>query len=169
MNRYPVPDPSRLHIIPGGVAGVRATLSIMVKLTHQGRKDPGVIALAEQVTKVCPAQDFSCEVGALFQWVKKHIRYVRDPRDVEKINTAERTLRVGTGDCDDMSVLLASLLEAVNNKTRFWVLAFDSGDYEHVVTQVRAGVEWITLDPTVSYSNVGWTPPGITRRMQAHV
>lgn len=169
MSLYPVPDSSRVYIIPGGVAGVRATLKIMIKLVHQGRKDPGVIALAEQVVKDCAPNDTKCEIGKLFYWVKSHIRYLRDVRDVEKINTAERTLRVGTGDCDDMSVLLASLLEAAGNKTKFMVMGFESGEYEHVVTQVRLGAEWITLDPTVAKATLGWIPPNITRRMQAHV
>lgn len=169
MSLYPTPDPSRIYTIPGGVAGVRATLAIMQKLAREGRKDPGVIAVAEQVVRDCPANDTKCEIGKLFYWTKSKIRYLRDVRDVEKINTAERTLRVGTGDCDDMSVLLASLLEAVGNKTRFVVMGFSSGEYEHVVTQVRLGTGWITLDPTVAKATLGWVPPNVTRRMVAHV
>lgn len=148
---------------------MRATLAIMQRLTRDGRKDPGVIALTEQIVKDCPANDTKCEVGKLFYWVKSKIRYMRDVREVEKINTAERTLRVGTGDCDDMSVLLASLLEAAGNKTRFRVVGFASGEYEHVFVQVRLGAGWLSLDPTVKQATLGWAPPNITRRMQAHV
>lgn len=169
MNLYPTPDPSRIYIIPGGVAGVRATLKIMQRLVRQGRKDPGVVTLVERVVHPCPANDTRCEIAAIFQWVKTHIRYMRDIRDVEKINTAERTLRVGTGDCDDMAVLLASMLEAAGNKTKFLVVGFASGEYEHVVTQVRLGLGWMTLDPTVKHATLGWIPPGITRKMEAHV
>lgn len=169
MNLYPTPDPSRIYTIPGGVAGVRATLAIMQKLTREGRKDPGVIAVAEQVIRDCPANDTRCEIGKLFYWVKTKIRYMRDIRDVEKINTPERTLRVGTGDCDDMSVLLAALLEASGNKTKFLVVGLESGEYEHVFVQVRLGAGWLSLDPTVKQATLGWVPPNITRRMQAHV
>ncbi len=169
MSLYPTPDRSRIYTIPGGVAGVRATLAIMQRLARQGRKDPGVIALAEQVVKACPANDTKCEIGSLFYWVKSNIRYLRDVRDVEKINTAERTLRVRTGDCDDMSVLLASLLEAVGNKTKFWVVGLQSGEYEHVFVKVRLGTGWVSLDPTVEQATLGWSPPNILRRMEAHV
>lgn len=170
MNLYPTPDPIKRYWIPGGIQGVRATLAIMVKLAHQGSSDPGVIARAEQITQSCPAQNIRCEINAVFNWVKSNIRYVRDPRRTEKINTAERTLRVGCGDCDEMAVLTSSLLEAVGNKTRFSALAFADGIYEHVVTQVRVGAnQWLTLDPTVRIATVGWMPPGITRCMRAHV
>lgn len=161
-------DPVRRYFIPDGVEGVRATLSIMVRLVHQGRKDPTVIATAEQITQSLPAQDIRREADALFKWVKTNVRYVRDSRDTEKINTAERTLRVRCGDCDDMSVLLASLLESIGNKTRFMALGFDGNQYSHVVTQVRLGSAWVTLDPTVATSTLGWIPPH-DREMKAHV
>jgi len=163
------PEPFRRYTIPNGIPGVRATLSIMVRLVKQGRKDPAVIAQAEKITLPLPAHDVNAEIDALFRWVKTNVRYMFDPRDEEKINTAERTLRVRTGDCDDMSVLLASLLEATGKKTKFIALGFDGDTYSHVVSQVRLNDSWITLDPTVKNSTLGWMPPGSTRWMQAHV
>lgn len=161
-------DPYRRFAIPNGVNGVRATLNLMVRLVHAGRKEPAVIALAEQITRTCP-NSVKAQVTALFHWVKANVRYVRDPRDVEKISTAERLLRVRVGDCDDMAVLLASLLESVGNRTRFVALGFDGGEYSHVVSEVRLGNAWVMLDPTVPVSTVGWIPPGSTRYMVRHV
>lgn len=141
----------------------------MRELTIAGRKDPSIKTLADSIVRSAPSGDFSAQNAAVFNWVKRNIKYVRDIRDVETVSTPQRTLKARTGDCDDMAVLIASLLEAIGNKTRFVALGFNGGDYEHVVAQARMGPHWITLDPTVSYAYPGWHPPDETRRMTVHV
>lgn len=148
---------------------MRATLRTMRDLTLASRKDPAIKTLADSIVRTAPSGDFSAQNAAVFNWVKRHVKYVRDIRDVETVSTPQRTLQARTGDCDDMAVLIASLLEAIGNKTRFVALGFNGGDYEHVIAQARMGPHWITLDPTVSYSFPGWHPPGETRRMVAHI
>ncbi len=166
---YPATVPHTLAAIPEGVDGVRATLKAMVRLTRAGRKDVGVIALARQITLGLPARDGRGEVDRVFHWVKQRIRYVADPREVETISTPAATLRMQSGDCDDMAVLTASLLEAIGHATKFVAYGFASGPYSHVVTETKLAESWLTLDPTVPKSTVGWKPPNATRMMQAHV
>lgn len=141
----------------------------MRTLTLAARKDPGIKTLADSIVRTAPSGDFAAQNAAVFQWVKRHIKYVRDIRDVETVSTPQRTLQARTGDCDDMAVLIASLLEAIGNKSRFVALGFNGGEYEHVVAQVRMGTNWVTLDPTVAYAYPGWHPPQETRRMTVHV
>lgn len=170
MNLYPVVPPHALVGIPSGVAGVRETLRSMVRLTKEGRRDVGVIQLARQLTLSLPARDYRGQIHRLFHWVKQHIRYVNDPREVETISTAAATLKMACGDCDDMSVLLASLLEALGHPTRFAAYGFGNGPYSHVLVETRLGESlWLSLDPTVASSTVGWKPPKATRLMLAHV
>lgn len=171
MSLLPPAPPHLLASIPGGVDGVRATLKLMCRLTREARQDPAIKTLADTIVAPLPSGDFRAQRDALFFWVKRHIKYVRDIRDVETLSTPERTLRVGTGDCDDMAVLLASLFEAVGNRTRFKALGFKGGNYEHVVAQAQAKTRsgWLTYDPTVPYAVPGWHPPDATRYMLAHV
>lgn len=169
MSLLPPAPPFLLASIPGGVDGVRATLKLMTRLTREARKDARIKTLADSIVSTVPSGDFKAQCSALFYWVKRNIKYVRDVRDVETVSTPARTLTSHTGDCDDMSVLLASLFEAIGNKTRFVALGFKGGNYEHVVMQARVGAGWVTFDPTVSYSTPGWNPPDATRQMVAHV
>lgn len=141
----------------------------MVRLTKQGRKDVGIIQLARQLTLPLPPRDYRGQIARLFHWVKQHIRYVNDPRDVETISTPAATLKMQCGDCDDMSVLLAALLESIGHRTRFAALGFDDSSYSHVIVETKLGETWLSLDPTVATATVGWKPPAITRRMEAHV
>ena len=172
MSLYPRPLPSTLAAIPGGTNGVRATLATMVRLTRTGRRDVGIVQLARSIALPVPARDYRGEVQACLTWVKLHIRYVADPRDVESVASPDATLKMQSGDCDDMSVLLASLLEAIGHRTRFVAFAYNTTDepYSHVLCQTLLGAGvWVTLDPTISTSTIGWTPPGATRGMIAHV
>lgn len=170
MSLYPATLPHTLAAIPSGIDGVRNTLRAMVKLTKGGRKDVGVIQLARSLTLTLPARDYRGQIDRLFHWVKQHIRYVADPREVETISTPAATLKMRCGDCDDMSVLLAALLESIGHPTRFVAYGFDNGPYSHVVTETLIGNNnWLSLDPTVATSTVGWKPPNATSKMVAHI
>jgi transglutaminase-like putative cysteine protease len=150
---------------------VRSTLKVMAKFTRAGRKDVGVVQLARSIVQPLPARDYRGQIDKLYYWTKQNIRYVADPREVETISTPAATLKMRCGDCDDMAVLLASLLEGIGNTTRFVAYAFDSQDapYSHVVTEVKLAETWISLDPTVPSAVVGWKPAKASRMMVAHV
>jgi hypothetical protein len=54
------------------------------------------------------------KVFAIGHWVSMNIRYISDPLiEGEYIAPPNETLRVGTGDCDDYAVLLATLYRSV--------------------------------------------------------
>lgn len=168
MSYYPTQQ-GTLAAVPSGDAGTKATLAMMVKLVRQWRKDPGIWKLSRQLTQRVPSKDFRGEVETLFSWVKTHIRYVHDVNEVETLATPKATLEVKAGDCDDMAVLLASLLESVGHPTRFIALAFNASLFSHVLTETRIGSTWLPLDPTVASATVGWKPSDATRIMVAHI
>lgn len=175
--------PHRLGEIPAGLAGVRATLKLMVSLVRAYRVDVDVRELALSLIANCPPRNLRCEYTQLQHWVRDHIRYTHDIRGVETLQTPKATLRLGQGDCDDQAVLLASMLESVGARTRFEALGVRGGDYEHVISAVQAGVsratgepQWVPLetifptDPRTGASiEPGWIPPDTTRIMLAHV
>ena len=170
MNYYPTDlPPHTLGSLPGGVAGIRSTLSKMVRLTREGRRDLGVRTVAMRLVKDLPPKRYMDQVVNVFQFVQKCIRYLPDVREVETLQTPVYTLKEGQGDCDDMSILLAALLESIGHPTGFHALAIDGGAFSHVIAVTRIGKRWLPLDPTVSYAHVGWEPPHITARISAHV
>lgn len=62
------------------------------------------------------------EITAIFYYVRDNIKYVKDPRynelDFDYIQSPSQTLNRNAGDCDDLSILLASLLESVGHSTK---------------------------------------------------
>ncbi len=74
-------------------------------------------ALAYAKTKTCPAGDKTCAAVQLYRYVQQELGYLSDPVAREHIQSPETTLQIGAGDCEDLSILLASLLENVGVPT----------------------------------------------------
>lgn len=168
---YPQRRPMTLGMVPSGDPGIAGTLRRMVRLTREGKKDPGVRQVAAQLVRDLPQYDTLGEIRALHAFVRDSIRYTNDIRGVELLQTPRATLEMGVGDCDDKSVLLASLLESIGRPTRFVAVAFPPGNaFSHVLVETRFGSsgKWLPLE-TIKPVEVGWYPPGVSRRMTAHV
>lgn len=108
------------------------------------------------------------EVRACYFYVVNNIRYTQDPNGVEMLQTPVATLEIEQGDCDDMCVLLASLLEALGHPTRFVAASFDATQpdtFSHVFLQTITPDcnRWLSLDPTEPEEKIGWQPPDIVR------
>lgn len=154
-----------LKTIPGGTPGTRATLYTMRDIVRTWRKHPQVRALALQVTRQCEPKNWACYVYRIQEWVQGNIRYVRDVTDVETLQTPDVTLRDRAGDCDDHSILVASLLQSIGHRVRFLAVGFRTlGPFAHVFTETHLGPYWRSVE-TTELKPVGWYPPGIKRRM----
>lgn len=129
----------------------------MRDLTRAGKKTLRVRETAGSQTRSCAQKDWPCEVRALHAFVRDSIRYVGDINGVETVQSPDKTLEYGYGDCDDKSVLLASLLESIGHPTRFVAIGFQSGVYEHVYVETLIGTRWIALETTEPVE-AGWAP-----------
>lgn len=165
---YPTPRPSTYTTVPSGNGGIRATLGAMVRLTREGRKDPGVRQLAASLVRNLPQYDRLGEVAALHAFVRDAIRYTNDPNQVELLQTPRCTLETGVGDCDDKSTLLGSLLESVGRPARYVAIGMGGRPLSHVLVETRVGKGWLPLE-TIQPVGMGWYPPNVTSRMVAHV
>ena len=158
------PFNSTLSNIPEGAAGIKVTLKAMSNLVKAYKSALAIRTLSVQIVSGFAQKDYKGEVQALQQWVRDRIRYVKDVRDVETLQTPEVTLRVRSGDCDDKSTLLASLLESIGHETRFIAIGFQPGEFDHVYVESRIGAIWVPLETTEPV-NMGWQPSGIKARM----
>lgn len=123
------------------------TLSAMCELARDGRKDPRVRGVVEKIVAEIEPGDYASESYAIYTWVCKNIRYLRDAHDVETLTTPERLLRTRAGDCDDVATLLAAMLMSCGVPCRFCVVSFRKGLPSHVFCQGLIGGRWTTFDP----------------------
>jgi transglutaminase-like putative cysteine protease len=101
------------------------------------------------------------QVRALQLWVQQNIRYIRDPPDLELVQTPQKTLQWQAGDCDDQSVLIAALLTSIGHPCQFMAMGFGGGPLEHVLTRTKIGTQWVSVE-TIKPVALGFTPPNVT-------
>lgn len=131
------------------------TVGYMVKFSKDGAKDLDVRGLVERICSELEPGDYSSEALALYYWVCKNIRYIRDIDNVEFLKTPSMILKTRTGDCDDIATLLAAMLISAGNICRFAINDMspngktDTPTFTHVFCQVLipSSKKWITLDP----------------------
>lgn len=149
----------RLFPMSNGQAGVFETAGLMRQLINSYKTDIAIRTAAANAIFLQPEKDDYAEVEAIFNWVRDHVRYVRDVNGVETITTPDRTLELMYGDCDDQVILLGAMLESVGYPTRLVISGYsDPRIFEHVYLQVMAHNQWIDLDPTEQIP-MGFAPP----------
>lgn len=172
--------------MPFAIHAVRdqaASLKKIGELIAKGSVDPTVVRAARAIVSDCEARDDRCEVEAVFEAVKNGtdkvpglqsgIRYVSDPRVMDYFAGAAAILReakegAAAGDCDEHTILVASLLGALGYKVgaRAWGPNPSKNEFAHVYAVVALpkrgpwpkGYAGHGLDTTVPQSHVGWQP-----------
>ena len=86
---------------------------------------------ALSIVQGLPSKDFNAELFTLWRWVDTEIRFVRDIHGIETLQTPEKTLELGAGDCDDHAILTASLALAIGFPVRFRAVGFEPGWARH--------------------------------------
>lgn len=96
----------------------------------------------------CARKDKTCQALAIGDWAQKHITYVEELP--ERFFLPFRLLKQPNpaGDCDDFTVMIASLCESIGIRCRL-VAARWGGGYRHIWPEAWDGKRWIRLDATM--------------------
>jgi hypothetical protein len=151
--------------LKSGDAGVEQTIHQMRQLVDEALRDPQIIRLATDIVRSAPAFDDYAEANALYEWVRQNIRFTKDPVNKEKLYPPAELLKIRAGDCDDISMLLGTLLMAVGYQARLMTVAANAGSPEqfshvYVEGEVPPGSDvWTPMDPARAESEFGVAPP----------
>jgi len=142
---------------------------------QRGKRDPYIRKLAGEILSrknpdgswVVPERDWKAEVIAIFNYTRSNVRYTRDIEQVELYQRPARSLEIGIGDCDDLTILLASLLQAVGYPVKLRVIGMKGQRmYSHIYLLVglppHAPAHWMALDPSRP-EPPGWELPANQR------
>jgi transglutaminase-like putative cysteine protease len=144
----------RVHRIPRGRQGTLATAVLMGRLIVEGARDFYVRQRAIQIFRRAgiPPKDRLGEVTAIFQWVKRNVRYTRDIFHTELLHSARRMLEVLAGDCDDMTILIGAMLMSTGHPVRIVLAGYRPNkphSYSHVYPEAYVAGRWVALDATL--------------------
>jgi transglutaminase-like putative cysteine protease len=114
--------------------------------------------------KKVDSYDSMGEITAIFNYVRDTISYRRHVLCRDSFTTAERTLDLKSGDCDNVVVLLNSMLISVGIPTGFRIVSSKIDvPFHHIYSiaglPVGNPAKWIPLDSTNKQAVVGWEPP----------
>jgi hypothetical protein len=159
-------------------------LQRLAELIAKGSRDPSIVRAARAITADCDARDDRCELEAIYDAVKNGtdavpgmqngLRYVADPKTTDYYIGAARILQeckagACAGDCDEATILVASLASAIGFKAgaRAYGPNPRVNEFVHVypVAALPKKAPWPKgyaghgLDITVPEAYVGWEPP----------
>lgn len=133
---------SQMMALPDGLAGNIATIDFMRKVAREKAHHPKVREFATKILAAnqIPSHAYKSEALAIGGFVKARMRYVRDPRDAEMLQDPVMLIDklekqgMASGDCDDMSLLIATLLLSIGGDPLFRAVRYreKSGNYNHI-------------------------------------
>lgn len=135
-----------------GPAGVRLTLKRMAAISKAYKTAPLIRETATKILSRIPEKRWRLEVETILSYCQNYVRYTRDVVGVETLQTPVQTLRIMQGDCDDQSMLLASLLMSVGHPCRFVAVGQAKNSFSHVLVQTKVSGTWLWADPIMN----GW-------------
>jgi hypothetical protein len=158
-----------IYRVPRGRRGTIETARLIARLICEGSKDFRVRQQAIRIFRECGVapKDKLGEIQALFNWVQRNIRYTRDIFQVETLHTARRMLELQAGDCDDMTILLGSMLKSTGHPVRLCLAGFRRRfphRYSHIYPEVNFRGRWIPIDASMHHA-MGWAPPAIWKQV----
>jgi transglutaminase-like putative cysteine protease len=157
-----------LRGIPDGTEGIRETLRAMRRIVRKFRSDTDLRQLAMAIVGGVRERDIEGELSELLRYVQKKIRYVMDTVEVETLQSPSVTMFLGQGDCDDKSILYATLAESIGHKTRFVAVGGLPGVLDHVLVEVWLPDKGWTAAETIEQWPLGREPKGIVNKMIIH-
>jgi hypothetical protein len=161
---------SQMMALPDGLAGNIATIEFMGKVAREKAHHPKAREFATKILSHynIASHAYKDEALAIGDFVKTHVRYVRDPRDAEMLQDPIMLIDklenqgMASGDCDDMSLLIATLLLAIGGDPFFRAVRYKTmdGNFNHiyVVTYDQnypAPRERIVLDAIIKDRPIG--------------
>lgn len=127
--------------LPDGVKGNEATINLMRQVASVRGGHPLIRKLALNILDFADVKSnhYVDEAVAIGEYVKAKVRYVRDPDQIEylqdPVDLVEQIQKgEAQGDCDDMSLLIASLLKSIGHKPFYRAVRYDAafGNYNHI-------------------------------------
>jgi hypothetical protein len=156
--------------IGSGTSAIFKTVHNIKKIIMNAAFQPYVRRWAENIVYSIPQGDKFGEARAIYDFVVESIRYTKDPKGLEFIQTPDLLLRfieaddIATGDCDDITTLGMALLKSIGFDVAVKITSYShKRQFQHVYGLVYVNGEWLAFDAIRPDKFLGWEAPGITR------
>jgi len=168
-------DPPKRNFYFSGTTTID-NVQIIRKVIIESQYDGITRETAENILQYQPEKNWSAEIYAIFRYVLRNMKYMRDMAGVEMVKTPAVHLAdiygprgMAFGDCDDHVTLLGALLYNAGYENIRLVIMRSIGvndGYNHIYLQVMIPDtrEWLSLDATEKDQPGGWEPQSVDRK-----
>jgi hypothetical protein len=158
---------SRTLPLSDGDTGTAQTIAHMRQLIDAGIKDQQVNRTA--IAIAWPTQQFSetPKAQAIYNWMQQNLRFMPDMVGKETLRTPRETLTVRAGDCDDFTILAASILGSIGIRSRAVTVASHADDpqsFSHIYPEAFVDGNWVAMDIARPGAQFGLTPQKYFRK-----
>lgn len=156
--------------LKSGDAGIAQTIKAMRRLVDGALSSSSFVRFAKDLIRRVPAHDEWAEAETIYTWVLQNIRFAKDPVTKEALYPPSELLKIRSGDCDDISMLLAALYLAVGYPARLVTIAANPSapdDFSHVFVEVElppGSNHWISADAARPGAQFASPPPMYYRK-----
>jgi hypothetical protein len=156
------------YLVGNGVQGNMDTVKIMQEIAKNRCHVPSLRTQALQIVHHVKSHHYRDEARAIGEWVQKKVRYARDCAGVEQLHDPVMLLdQISRGhcaaDCDDMSLLAATLLISIGCTPYFRVVRYNpaSPSFNHIYVvcyekNMRGPKERLVIDAIVKDKPIGF-------------
>jgi hypothetical protein len=163
------------------VKNVDDRVKLIMQRIDEGSSNPVVLQTLAKIVTVrdgrgnwtIAEKDWGGELKAIWKWIRKNIRYTLDTYHRDMYQSAERTLDLKKGDCDDLVILSGAMLQAQGFPVKIEVID-TSGSWNHIYLTVGMPPtdpkKWISFDAAATEANkLGFEyPDNIVRRRRTY-
>ena len=154
------------------VKSLNQRLATIIASAEDGKTNPMVVAWTRRVTSakgrdgnwLAAEKDTAKEIELIRNAVRRDIRYTSDPVGVDLYSSAQKTLEMRAGDCDEMNAFTLAALKSIGINADFKVIRTKgSSTPDHIYlmasdTKNGAAGKMIPVDTTVD-KPYGWEAP----------
>lgn len=135
------PPQVQTESLPNGYHGNIRTVEVMKKVARERSGHPLVRTLAINILNYygTDSHNFVDEAKAIGDYVKQNVKYVRDADGIEQLTDPLTMIdqlqkKAARGDCDDISLLIATLLLAIGHRPYFACVRYydHTGNFNHI-------------------------------------
>lgn len=153
-----------------GEAGTKQTVALMRKLVDDAVSDQSFVRFAKEIVRgVLPYNDIG-EASAVYEWIQRNIRYTKDPVTKETLYPPQELLKLRSGDCDDIAMLMGAIMIALGYPARLVTIAAspdapDEFSHVYLESEVPPGSgQWIAMDAARPGAQFGLEAPVYFRK-----
>ncbi|MBN1997071.1 transglutaminase domain-containing protein [candidate division KSB1 bacterium] len=132
-------------------------------LIEEGKSNPFIRTVTAQIIGDGRDYNYMKHLERLYLWIKNNIRYIYDIQALETFQSAHLTLfTIKAGDCDDLTILSAAMLESCGFPTKLMYLVKKINGVNYPIhIWLKVGIpplkpiNWIDFDSAERSLNLG--------------